>query len=267
MLALLDNPDFGWRHRRTQEMYVTTMRLLDAAKSDMDISCTFDQFNVPFPHFMRPKATSDDKIYLSSSVLGCMYDRVTRCQKDLQALCHLPWSSSWRSVDTDLILDDPHIQPDKYAALKSKWEESYRFYNMSMTNILNPPNKEDDYLNSPPSRNHMMVSGQKLAISDLKMTFRVDFDNDADELCNKALEIYQVSSPRINFDFMRQALAMRCRLVLASILYQVTYNPALGTIPRSFCWEICGQELHYLKADAMKRRNGQSPFALLPVVP
>jgi hypothetical protein len=206
--------------------------------------------------------------------------------------------------DEDLACDEPSPYPEiigegstasriheQCARLREKWKGLHSAYNQSMAEIINggapTPTSGTHTLHTPARatitrtssssssccRNAYsgMIADRKSEITLMKRHFQKVFDEDVQALCTNIREHCLSSCEGIMaiadsfWTHMMQSIEIKCRLFLARIVYRVTYDPTLSAGKgKFFCWEVCGQELHYLKAEALKRRNGQSPLVLLP---
>ncbi len=84
-------------------------------------------------------------------------------------------------------------------------------------------------------------------LDELKLSYIRQFDTDSAELQQTLNLTFKVS-----------------RLLLATVLYSVTYDKAQlrnGRYSLSFCWEVCATELHHIKKQRMLHREHQSPLA------
>lgn len=118
-------------------------------------------------------------------------------------------------------------------------------------------------------RSQSLTTDRKSEVVHMQTHFRGIFDEDVLDLCRGVQEKYlrgvDISDGNSFWSHIMQSIEVKCRVYLASIVYRVTYDPVLSAGKgKFFCWEVCGRELHYLKAEALKRKSGQSPLLLLP---
>lgn len=156
--------------------------------------------------------------------------------------------------------------------MAEKWSNCYVSYNSGLKDILSGadvPQGNHATCDSGVSLKSTRKSGLKVDDKTKKLLlqkyYRHLFDEDAQSLTAQATERACLDPLSVDSNWIRKALVIKYRRFLASIVYKASYAPQHTGKGKNFCWEICGNELHAIKSDALKRRNGQSPMALLPV--
>ena len=117
--------------------------------------------------------------------------------------------------------------------------------------------------------------------NELRSKFGLTFDECAREICFEHHQVGHVCRPVRNEVTGEEGGVTCCllqhsdgqlltaRFRLAGIVYAVTYTKATvssitGKIPLSFCWEVCGKELHYIKRVRSMTRQGQHSLDGIP---
>mmetsp|Transcript_10867 Transcript_10867/g.16549 ORF Transcript_10867/g.16549 Transcript_10867/m.16549 type:complete len:988 (-) Transcript_10867:52-3015(-) len=290
LLAHVENESQGGDPAVTRSCYNLVLDLLDCAKSGKIITENPDLLNVMMPHYTCT-GNCTKKYFRSKSILGRLFDRVNglvlaepsispdplfnsdgryvipRCECDLPCQLHTQnkpgenqgrkfyccrkpkenqcrtfiWLSNTIHVrDEDLVLDDVLGEHHK---LVDEWREHLVAYNAAWRMYY-----------SGESTNSEIISDR------LKKLYRKRFDDDALKLSEafRSQHGMKTCDTYINNYFLIYA-----RQTLASAVYLAVYDQPKGDA-LSFCWEVCPNELHALKANKVKERNGQSPLELLP---
>lgn len=131
-------------------------------------------------------------------------------------------------------------------AYGTKWTELYKQYKTDAATLLN--------------RRDVSAYEKNIIFTALKANYVSLFDQDAKALFQCRLDRLKLCTFEESPDqeYITNALRNKCRRELATLIYKVVYSNAqkggqtdqVQYAPRlSFCWEVCGEELHANKGE------------------
>ena len=184
------------------------------------------------PHYLESSKgkTLKVKCIQSQSVVGVLYNMITSCLGELNS------ADEWKLDKQMLLLCGLHTSDgvDKWAKEIKAWEGLCKDYRRRMSEMMKISNEQE----------------KKLKIDNMVTEYIIKFDEAAETL---ATEFRRPNSRCSNGDEL-----LASRRCLACIVYYVTYKCHYYN---EFCWNLCANELHSIKDEAMKVAEGLSPLA------
>jgi hypothetical protein len=225
---------------------------LDAAKTGFDADCADLPVLTEKPHYMQDKFLNVKRTYHSTSVVGQVHDMVAERLGAAAATEKAP--SADPDVCTVVVGGEVvfsvqqeiayHTQLQAQGSeqtweLWQRWRGLYASYRSGLGSAVGTG-----------------AGGQweKMQVAAVKDRFIAAFDQEAVALRQRDARYAHLSLPA-------------ARRALAAVVYYLTYENCActeGSYRVSFCWEVCGAELHENKRCSVALRSAQHELDLMP---
>lgn len=234
------DPSFGPKHPISEKLARVSCALLDASKTGFDAATMhLDKYlRKPLPYHLLAK----DKRETAESSLSSL-DRLTLLIKQAETSLTISENLGHHELDEDYQLVAGESDP--LYPLRSKY-------------LLKWKDRCDEYFES---KKEIVISKENKQNSnkydELRIKYRNLFDIDRAVIFAELLKLRRIEyNPAERKSVFIYNIEREASHFLAAIVYEVTYLKYFSRL--TFCWEVCGRELHSLKDSVNKRKRDEA---------